>query len=78
MTEILQFLFVIWLLDRLLVIRRRYKLAIEHNFPDQYERGYWALWIYCKVYYSENEPYTRNGGKRLIFIKYGKKESNKK
>lgn len=52
------------LLDRSILLRKHYKLAIEFiKFPGKY---YWALWIYCRN--PQDERYTRNGGKRLIWF----------
>lgn len=68
--EILQTVLLIILIDRNLIIRERYKLAIEHEKPTQWNTGYFAIWIYCR---QKNESrYIRCGGKKLWHFQYGK------
>ena len=62
---------IIWMisiLERLMVERDRYKLAIDTN-GQFISIGYWSIWIFHK---GINETHWRRyGGKRLIhFTKY--------
>lgn len=70
MNNILFWLFLIYLLDRLLILRKRYRIAIESNMPHKYGRGYFAIWIYCKG--AQDENYMRDGGKKLFYFHFGK------
>jgi len=68
--EILELTLLIVLIDMNLILRERYKLAIEHEKPNKYTKGYFAIWIYCQ---QKNEnKYKRYGGKRLWHFNYGK------
>jgi len=71
MIELIQTILLIILVDRQLIIRDRYKFAIENHINAQYS-PYWALWIYCKE--GQNEMYWRSGGKRLIMIRFKEKK----
>lgn len=67
--EIVQTIILIILLDRQLILRNKYKIAIENYYPFQFD-----LWIYCKK--SQNEVYTRDGGKYLFRIDLNIKKRN--
>ena len=67
--ELIQTALLVILVDRQLIIRNRYKFGINHNPPDNYGRGYWALWLLCKK--GDREGYWRDGGKRLFYFHYG-------
>lgn len=68
--HILQTAILIILLDRNLVLRDRYKIALEHDKPSQFNKGYFAIWIYCKQ--KQDDTYFRSGGRRLFHFTYGK------
>lgn len=72
MLEWLQVILLVILVDRNLILRDRYKLALEINKPNKYGRGYVAFWIYCKQ--VNNDIYCRSGGRRLFYFKYGKQK----
>lgn len=69
MSNTVQFLLAIWLFDRVMIIRKRYRIGIESVFPNKYSRGYFAIWIYSDV----GKGFGRSGGKRLLFFHYGTK-----
>jgi len=71
MIELIQTILLCILVDRQLIIRNRYKFAIESRM-DKIPPS-WAFWIYCKR--PGDEVYWRSGGKRLIFIKFKDKKS---
>ena len=64
-----QIFLLLYLIERVSVIRNRYKPAIEFNRPSKYVLGYWALYIYCQE--KNGSKYLRDGGRRLIFFKWG-------
>lgn len=72
MMEWVQTILLIILVDRNLILRARYKFAIEHDLPDRYRVGYFAIWIYCKK--AQSEFYGRDMGKRLFYFRYGKRK----
>jgi hypothetical protein len=71
--EILQTILLIILVDRNLILRDRYKIAIENDSPyynglsNKMEKRYIAIWIYCKG--KDKDFYWRTGGKRLIYFR---------
>jgi len=62
MIDLIQTLLLMVLVDRSILIRHRYKFAIETS------KGYFAFWIYCKI--SNEEVYAKQGGKRLFYINF--------
>ncbi len=69
--DLIQTLLLMILVDRKLILRDRYKFAIENHISQQYS-PYWAFWIYCKK--KEEDYYWRSGGKRLIMIRFKEKK----
>ena len=66
--DLLQIILILYLIERVCIERKRYKIAIDTN--EQFTlKGYWSIWIYHK---GINETaWGRSGGKRLIhFNKY--------
>lgn len=64
--SIIQFILILFLVDRNLFIRDRYKIGIELSHRS------FAIWIYNKK--PQAEFYTRDGGKRLLFFRFGKQK----
>lgn len=48
MLEIIQTILLVILVDRNLILRDRYKIAIDSHRPNKYNKGYFSVWIYCK------------------------------
>lgn len=69
--QIIQTILLVILVDRNLILRDRYKIAIESNMPTKYIRGSFAIWVYCKK--SQNDQYMRNGGRRLLAFSFGER-----
>jgi hypothetical protein len=66
--EYIQIFLLLYLLERVSIHRKRYKIAIDTNEQFMSE-GYWSVWIYRKK--PNDEEYWRSGGKRLVyFTKY--------
>lgn len=59
--DFIQITLLIYLIERVSVMRNRYKLMVERG------PGYWALWVYCKK--AQSERYYRSGGKKLLSYK---------
>ena len=79
MIEYIQTIILIILLDRQLLLRNRYKFAIEffkgyksyNGNENDSAKGSFAIWIYCKK--PQEEIYTRNLGKQLFYISWKSK-----
>lgn len=69
MIELIQTILLVILVERSLLLRNRYKFAIEFNMPGRDIRGYFALWIYCQQKDAQN--YWRLGGKRIFGFYFG-------
>jgi len=65
------FLALIWLLDKLLIIRKRYRIAIESHGETSVHKWYLAIWIYCKM--PDEDYFWRRGGRRLFHLERRKK-----
>lgn len=61
--ELIHTILLLIIIDRLYISRARYKIGIYTNFDNN---GYWAIWLYCQN--EPNQPYTRVGGRVLIYF----------
>lgn len=74
--DVIQTILLVVLVDRQLILRKRYMIAIEHTLPKYsnyfkaWSEGYFAVWIVCKK--GQDEKYSRDGGKRLFYFHYNK------
>lgn len=60
--DLIQIIIILWLIERISIERRRYKLSIQGG-----KNGYWAIWLLCKKINSDT--WTRDGGRKLIDFK---------